>query len=236
MTGYDVALVDGVRAAIGSAGDAERAETQQRYMKSAMPYRGITSPQLRALLRPELRAHPPTDRATWEASVRELWDGAQFREERYAALAVARHRAARGWLDPDALPMLHHLVVTGAWWDLVDETAAHLVGPVLLEHRAKVTPVMDRWAQADNLWVRRTAILSQLTHKEATDAALLERCVLTNLEGSPYGHEFFVRKALGWALREHAKTDPAWVLDLVDRESRRMSWLTRREAMKHLGR
>jgi 3-methyladenine DNA glycosylase AlkD len=231
---YDAALVTQVRSALAAAGDPVRAAGQQRYMRSAMPFHGVTSPQLRRIMTPLLRGHPPADRETWEATVLELWDGATHREERYAALAVARHRTAAAWQDPAVLDLYRHLVVSGAWWDLVDETATHLVGPVLLAHRAAVTPVMDGWAVADDLWLRRTAILSQLTHKEATDTALLGRCVLANLEGTPFGKEFFVRKAIGWALRQQARTDPAWVVDLVREHGDRMSGLTRREALKHL--
>ena len=101
---------------------------QQRYMKSEMPYRGISAPGSARCCEPLLAAYVPTSRAAWEATVRELWDGATHREERYAALALARHRAARPWLDPASMPLFRHLVVTGAWWDLVDEIAAHLAG------------------------------------------------------------------------------------------------------------
>ncbi|HSP59503.1 MAG TPA: DNA alkylation repair protein, partial [Ornithinimicrobium sp.] len=97
-----------------------------------------------------------------------------------------------------------------------------------------VTPVMDAWAVADDLWLRRVAILSQLKHKEATDTALLERCVAANLEDSLFGQEFFVRKALGWALRQQARTDPAWVRGVLERYQDRLSGLTSREAGKHL--
>ena len=232
--GYEATLVAQVRSALAAAGDAERAAGQQAYMRSALPFHGVTSPELRRIVNPLLREHAPTDRPTWEATVRELWDGATHREERYAALALAQHRSARAWQDPDVLDLHRHLVVTGAWWDLVDETATRLVGPVLLAHRTAVTPVMDAWAVADDLWLRRVAILSQLKHKGATDVALLERAVVANLEGSPFGSEFFVRKALGWALREHAKTDPAWVRAVLDRHGGQLSGLTRREATKHL--
>ena len=106
-------------------------------MKSAMPYYGITAPRLKQTLRPILATYAPADRATWDETVRELWDGATHREERYAATALARHRAARAWQDPAALDLYRHLVVTGAWWDHVDEIAAHLVGGVLARHRPR---------------------------------------------------------------------------------------------------
>lgn len=232
--GYDAELVAVLRAALAAAGDPVRARDQQAYMKSALPFHGIGSPQLRRIVNPLLRSHPSRDRVTWEATVRELWDHATHREQRYAALALAQHRSARAWQDPGVLDLHRHLVVTGAWWDLVDEIATRLVGPVLLEHRAAVTPVIDRWARADDLWLRRVAILAQLKHKGGTDPALLERAIVANLEGTAFGSEFFIRKAIGWALREHAKTDPAWVRRVLDRHAERLSGLSRREASKHL--
>lgn len=175
-----------------------------------------------------------TDRVVWEATVLELWDGATHREQWYAALALAQHRSARAWQDPAALPLYRHLVATGAWWDVVDEIVGRLVGPVLLSHRDETTPVMDAWAQEEDLWLRRVAILSQLKHRAESDTALLERVVTANLEGSRFGSEFFIRKAIGWALREHAKTDPTWVLALVERHRGRLSGLSVREATRHL--
>ncbi len=229
-------LVGAIRAALASAGDPERAAGQQRYMKSAMPYRGLTSPELRALVRPLLAdaSLAPTSREAWEADVRALWDHAAYREERYAALQLCGHRLARGWQDPSALVLYRHLVETGAWWDLVDVVAADLVGPILLRHRGIVTPVMRSYAVDDHLWVRRTAILAQLKHREETDLELLADVVDANLEGSRFGREFFVRKAIGWALRQHARVDPEWVRAFVEARGDRLSGLSRREALKHL--
>jgi 3-methyladenine DNA glycosylase AlkD len=231
-----VTYVGAVRAALAGQGDPARAAGQQAYMKSELPYVGLTAPELRALLRPLLVEHRFVDRGSWEAAALELWDDATHREEWYATVALLRHRAYRTWLDPDLLPLLEHLVRTGAWWDVVDEIASHLVGQVLLEHRAAVTPVMDAWSQdARSLWVRRTAMLAQLRHGEHTDTDLLERVLVANLDDTAYGREFFVRKALGWALRQHARSDPAWVRTFVATHADRLSGLSRREALKHLG-
>ncbi|HEV2797849.1 MAG TPA: DNA alkylation repair protein, partial [Nocardioides sp.] len=147
----------------------------------------------------------------------------------------------RSWLDVDLLALLEELVRLGAWWDVVDEIAGHLVGQVLLDHRAEATPVIEAWAVADagsgenSMWVRRTAMLAQLRHAEATDTDLLERVLVANLDDTMYGREFFIRKALGWALRQHARTDAAWVRTFVSAHADRLSGLSRREALKHLG-
>lgn len=229
-------LLKAVRTALVSAADPDRAVGQQRYMKSAMPYYGLTAPQQRSILRPLLAdsAYRIETRQEWEATVSAMWDGATHREERYAALALARHRSSRPWHDTGSLALCEHLVVTGAWWDLVDEIAVHLVGPALRADRAAGSPVMCRWAEAPDLWLRRAVLLSQLGAKRDTDTELLRAAILANVEGSRFGDQFFIRKAIGWALRDYAKTDPAWVRALVDEHGARLSGLSRREASKHL--
>jgi 3-methyladenine DNA glycosylase AlkD len=230
-----VTYVGAVRAALTEAGDPVRAAQQQAYMKSELPYVGLGAPALKALLGPLLVEHRFVDRAQWEAAVLELWEDAEHREEWYAAIALLRHRAYHAWLDPDLLPLLEQLVRTGAWWDVVDEIAAHPVGQVLLDHRGHATPVIERWSvDPDSLWVRRTSMLAQLRHREQTDTELLERVLVANLDDTAYGREFFVRKALGWALRQHARTDAAWVLAFARTHADRLSGLSRREALKHL--
>lgn len=227
MPGLDVPAL---RRELAAAGDPERAASQQRYMKSELPYFGLASPQLKALLRPHLARYSPGDRGEWEADVRRLWDGATHREEWYVALALARHRTARPWQDPDALDLYRHLILTGAWWDVVDEIAAHLVGGVLAGHRAATTPVLLAWSTDDNLWLRRTAALSQLRHKSETDLDLLTRAI----DHNAVDRSFWLRKAIGWALREHARTDPDWVRAFVAERVESLSPLTQREALRHL--
>lgn len=224
-------LVDALRAALGTGADPERAVGQQRYMKSTMPFLGLTSPGRRALVRPVL-ADPGLrlqSRAAFGGAVRSLWDGAGFREERYAALDLLRHRSYRSWRDPDLMPLVEHLVVSGAWWDVVDELS-NVVGEVLVVDPEGEGLRMRDWAEREDLWLRRSAIISQLRHKDHTDTALLQAVIEPNLDDS----EFFIRKAIGWALRQYARTDPVWVQAFVDRHTHRLSGLSRREALKHL--
>jgi 3-methyladenine DNA glycosylase AlkD len=227
-------LVDELRSRIAEAGDPDRAPRMQAYMKSALPFRGVSSVPLRAITREVVAAHPLPDRASWQAAVLELWDGAAYREERYAALAVAGHRLYRAYRDPGSLPLYRHLVVTGAWWDLVDTIATQHVGEVLGRFPVPVTPVVRAWAVDEDLWLRRTAVLCQLKRQAATDVGLHRFAREHHLEDSLHGRELFVRKALGWAVREHARTDPDWVRAFVAAHEARLSGLTRREALKHL--
>ncbi len=227
-------LVDELRSRIAEVGDADRAPQMQAYMKSALPFRGVSSVPLRAITREVVPAHPLPDRAAWQAAVLDLWDGAAYREERYAALAVAGHRRYRDFRDPASLGLYRHLVVTGAWWDLVDTIAAQHVGEVLGRFPSEVAPTIRGWALDDDLWLRRTAVLCQLKRKADTDVGLLRYALEHNAEDSVHGQEFFIRKALGWALREHARTDPDWVRAFVAEHEAQLSGLTRREALKHL--
>jgi 3-methyladenine DNA glycosylase AlkD len=227
-------LVGLVRERLAAAADPERAGPMQAYMKSVMPYRGVTSLPLRALCRAAYDERPLPDRAAWESCVRALWDGADYREERYAALALTRHRLYRAYQDPATIDLYRHLVVSGAWWDLVDPLASHNIGDLLTSHPTEVTPVVRAWAVDDDLWLRRTAMICQLHRKDGTDVDLLREALEANLEDSRHGREFFVRKALGWALRQHARVDPDWVRGFVAEHGDRMSGLSRREALKHL--
>jgi 3-methyladenine DNA glycosylase AlkD len=194
----------------------------QAYLKSAMPCLGVQTPALRLVVREALGADPPVD---WREALLTLWREAEFREERFAALAVA-HRF-RSDLTPGDLPLLEELVVTGAWWDHVD-SAAKLIGSLL----PTVSKDMRRWSRDPDLWKRRVAIICQVGRKDETDLALLANCIEPNLGD----REFFIRKAIGWALRDLAWTNPAWVDTYVREHADRLSTLSRREATKHLAR
>lgn len=221
-------LVAAIRNQLAERADPERAAQQQAYMKSEMPFHGIPMPEVRRLTRAELRAAGPCpDRASWERTIRGLWDSATRREERYAALVVARFPRHRPFAaDPESLELYRHLVVTGQWWDLCDETA-HLVGIVLAAHPAEIAPVLREWSRVENLWIRRVAILAQLDHKVLTDTALLAYAI----EGSIDDRDFFARKGIGWALRQFSKTDPDWVRRFIA-EHPELSGLSVREARR----
>jgi len=225
-------LLDDLRRALGTAGDAVRAAGQQRYMKSAMPYWGLTSPVLRATVRPILDepAYRIETRQKWEGTIRALWDEATHREEWYAALAVARHRHYRRWRDSDTMPLYRHLIETGAWWDVVDDIATHLVREVVLGNPEVEGLRMREWADDEHLWIRRSAVICQVGAKDRTDPVLLADVIEPNLSD----RDFFVRKAIGWALRDYARTRPEWVKTFVSSHES-LSGLSRREALKHLG-
>jgi 3-methyladenine DNA glycosylase AlkD len=164
------------------------------------------------------------------AAVDELWDGARFREERYLALSLTGHRRHLRWLEPSWVPLYHHWIVSGAWWDFTDEIASKRIGPLLRADPAAVLPVVREWISDPDRWLRRTAVICQLGSGEATDTALLAEAIEANLADP----DFFLRKAVGWALRRHARTDPDWVRTFVA-DHPGLSPLSRREALRHIG-
>lgn len=203
---------------------------QQAYMKSPLPYYGVSLPAVKALLRPYLRGYRPASRSAWEATIRTLWDETTHREEWYAAIAIGRHSRAAEWRDPASLELWRHLIVTGAWWDVVDEIAGHLVGEVLQNHRPAAEGVIRAWARADDLWLRRTAVLSQHRHKTETDPLLLAEVILINADDA----SFWLRKAIGWALRDYSAIDPDWVRLFVEEHADQLSPLSKREALRRI--
>jgi 3-methyladenine DNA glycosylase AlkD len=221
-----------LRAALREVADAERAPQMQRYMKSAMPFHGVASAPARAVFRRVLGAVPLPDAETWRARMLELWRGATHREERYGALWLAGDRRARTFQDMDALPAYEEMIVTGAWWDYVDDIASHRIGELLRRYPKPMRKTMLAWSRDDDMWKRRTAIICQLGFKEDTDLDLLYRCIEPSLAST----EFFLRKAIGWALRQYAWTDPDEVIRWVEQHEARLSGLSRREALKNVGR
>ena len=221
------ALVNTLR----EAADPVRAPQQQAYMKSEMPFLGVTVPQCRRIARSLYRLHALPDAREWESAILALWRNATYREERYAAVELLLFERYASWIEPARVPMIEELVVTGAWWDYVDAIAGRGMWTMLAAHPRPVKALMRQWAKDDNFWKRRTAILAQLRAKRGTDRKLLADVIRPSI-GDP---EFFLRKGIGWALREFSKTDPDWVVEFVDTHPG-LSSLSRREALKHLER
>lgn len=227
MTSIDT-LVEEVRLALRKAAEPAKAATMRAYMKSSMPFLGVQAGPRRAVLRQVFTANPLESAPEWRRAVLRLWREAEYREERYAAIQLTGHSRYRDFQTLYTIPMYEEMIVTGAWWDLVDELATHRIGGLLAAYPETMRPLMLEWAHDKDLWKRRTAILSQNRFKERTDTALLYACI----EPSLSDNDFFARKAIGWALREYAKTNPDEVLRYV--RAKGISGLSRREALKNI--
>jgi 3-methyladenine DNA glycosylase AlkD len=223
-------LLATLRAALARSADPARAPKMQAYMKSAMPYHGCASPVAKRVYKETFAPLELSSPDEWRALVLDLWRSAKFREERYGAIALASVKRAKAWHDMASLPMFEEMIVTGAWWDYVDELAGHHVGPILRNEPARMRKVLLAWSKDGDMWKRRSSIIAQLGFKKETDLELLYACIEPSLDSK----EFFLRKAIGWALRQYAWIDPAEVVRYVRAHDTRLSGLSKREALKNV--
>ncbi|CEG29278.1 DNA alkylation repair protein [Bacillus sp. B-jedd] len=205
--------------------NAQNAEAMEKYMKNHFPFLGIKKP-LRAEL--EKKFYTQTGMAKepfQEGFVHTLWEMPE-REYQYAALGYLEKFSKK--LGPDDLGLLEELITTKSWWDTVDALAAKPVGILGAKFPDTIPAEMDKWAVSDNMWLRRTAILYQLKFKKKTDEQRLYSYMNQNADSK----EFFIQKAIGWALREYSKTNPDSVKEFI--ESTELAALSRREGSKYL--
>ena len=219
-----------LRAELAAAANPEDALAMQAYMKSSMPYYGVRAAATKAACKRVFAKRPPATCVEWRSEVLDLWRNANHREERYAAIELLQLRRHRECWSPPMMPLLEEMIVTGAWWDLVDGLAP-FAGELLRSHPKEIRPVMRDWSKDPNLWKRRVSIICQLSFKGETDLDLL----YANIEPNLADRDFFIRKAIGWALRQYAWTDPNEVRRYVRAHANELSGLSRREALKNIG-
>jgi 3-methyladenine DNA glycosylase AlkD len=229
MPAFSKNVVQFIQQEFRKLADPAKAAPMAAYMKTETPFHGIQKPARAAVLREVKKRFAPKTRQEYEAGVLALWR-LPHREEKYAALDFAIQWPA--FINRESLPLYERLIREGAWWDLVDPAATGLVGRVLLKERPAVRKTMDEWIDDENVWIRRAALLSQIRHKENTDERQLFRhCLRRAHEG-----EFFIRKAIGWALRDYSYTAPEAVRDFLLTHRDRLSGLSFREGAKQLAR
>jgi 3-methyladenine DNA glycosylase AlkD len=219
-----------VRADLAKAAQPSRAAGMRAYLKSEMPCHGVSAPRVREIVKARAAEHPVQTIAEWQRVALTLWREAAFREERHAAIEFIRLRAFQSYRVIEALPTFEEMIVTGAWWDLVDSLATHVLADVLKDKPRRAAALMRRWSRDADMWKRRSAIICQVGCKAETDLVLLYDCIEPNLAD----REFFIRKAIGWALRAHAWTDPKEVQRYVKANRSRLSALSAREALKNV--
>ncbi len=222
-------LVHSIRQALADNANPTKAEGMRAYMKSEMPFRGVQKPARRKLVNSVLRTYALEDNADWQDTILELWRNAEYREERYVALDIAGAPQFLAFRTLDILPMFEEMVVTGAWWDYVDEVATHRLRELLERYPADMARHMRSWSLDDNMWKRRSSIICQINRKDETDLGLLFDCIDPNLSHP----DFFIRKGIGWALRSLAWTDLSTVEEYVARNHEHISKLSAREALKN---
>lgn len=209
------------------ARDGARAAAMSAYMRDRFAFLGIQKPERVRITRAAAAGlGPPTD-ADLAAVALGAWAHDE-REYQYAAVwYLRRHVDGR---RPGFLKIVRRLIITKSWWDTVDDLAVNIVGPLVRAHPG-LRATLDRWIDGDDLWLARAAILHQLKYGDATDPAVLFGYCLRRADDP----DFFARKAIGWALRQYARTDPDAVAGFVAGHDAELSPLSKREALKHLG-
>ncbi|MCB9245486.1 MAG: DNA alkylation repair protein [Flavobacteriales bacterium] len=208
--------------AFNAAADADRARQMSAYLKNLFPFFGIPAGLRRELSVPYMKKICASPRAF---EIIQLLFIQPEREFHYVAVETLFRCRKR--FQPDTLHLLQWMITTNSWWDTVDALASQSVGHFLLSYPEYVPDIPVKWVRDPNMWLRRTALLFQLKYKQQTDTELLAWLI----DQTRTENEFFIRKAIGWSLRELAKTDPDWVLSFV--HSKELKPLSRKEALKH---
>ena len=205
--------------------NTEYASGAKAYMRGISEFYGLGSPLRRQLVREFIvkAGHPPREQL--EEIIHFCWEQSQ-REWQYTAMEMAGRFASKG--DEQLLSLAEFMITTKSWWDTVDFVAPNIAGMILKKNPDLLDPALEKWLQSGNLWLLRSALLFQLRYKNDTDQQLL-----FSLCKELSGHtDFFIRKAIGWSLREYSKWNPVAVLEFVG--SQTLSPLSRREALKRI--
>ena len=202
----------------------ELAGPMTAYLKNHFPFLGIKSPRRKELLKEHFAEYTlPGPEQLFE----EVWKLYELPKREYQYAAIALIEKMKKHLTTDDFPALLQLIETKSWWDSVDSIAPHFVGHIVKLDRDYGEKIMLEWSLSNNMWTNRSAILHQLKFKQQTDTELLFQIIKQHSDSK----EFFIQKAIGWALREYAKTDPDLVKVFV--EVHPLKPLSKREALKH---
>ncbi|MEZ7765326.1 DNA alkylation repair protein [Gemella sp. 27098_8_92] len=204
--------------------DNARALDMSKYMKNKFEFFGVGAKERNEIWKPYFKEAKKTKKIDWEFI--EICFKHEKRECQYTAAYYLKYM--QNSLSEDDIPKLKELVLTKSWWDTVD-ILDKVIGSIIYNNK-KLYSIMLEWSEDDNIWLRRVAIDHQLLRKEHTDIKLLEKILINNLNHK----EFFVNKAIGWALRDYSKTNPLWVRNFIESHRENMASLSIREASKYL--
>jgi 3-methyladenine DNA glycosylase AlkD len=201
------------------------AEPMKAYMKHHFPFLGIKSPARTEALKTYFATH---DLPGKPELLEEVWEIYKLKEREYQYVAIALLSKKLKTLTIEDLEFLEKLITEKSWWDSVDSIAPTIVGTIVKRDRLNGEKVMLQWSDSDNMWLNRAAILHQLKYKNDTNEKILTEIILKHVNSK----EFFIQKAIGWVLREYAKTNPVFVQQFV--ATHELKPLSKREALKHL--
>ena len=204
--------------------DTARALDMSRYMKNQFSFFGIQAPVRDGICKPYFKEVKKEKKIDWDF-VEYCWRH-EKRECQYVAALYLK--SMQKFLEITDFEKLKKLVIKKSWWDTVD-TLDKVIGSLVYQNETLKKEIL-KWSVDDNIWLRRVAIDHQLLRKEKTDTDLLEKILVNNLNHT----EFFINKAIGWALRDYSKTNPQWVKGFIEKYKNNMASLSIREASKYI--
>lgn len=220
-----MSYVENIHKAFLSCADQNKAAAMKQYMRNKFEFMGVTSPERKAITRAFWKQNGLPGLKELPAVVEQLWHLPE-RELQYFAMETCGRLAGK---TPEShINTVEFMLKSKQWWDTVDYIAADLAGKHLQRFPALVKDYIPRWQKAPDIWLNRSAILFQLKYKNNTDTVILAESIVKHLDS----REFFIQKAIGWALRQYSKVNPAWVKQFI--ESHELSTLSRREGSKYL--
>ena len=202
----------------------EQAQRMSKYMLNKFEYIGIKTPERREIFKNFFKEYKNKEKIDWEF-VNKCWEN-RYREFQYIAADYLKNMKDK--LTIDDIPKLKQLILKKSWWDTIDNLDM-TIGALALKD-SNVNKILLEWSLDENIWLRRIAIDHQLLRKEKINTELLEKILKNNLGQA----EFFINKAIGWALRDYSKTNPEWVKNFIEENKEKMAKLSIKEASKYL--
>lgn len=201
----------------------EQAKPMAKYMKNLFPFLGLKKPERIMLSKEFLKEKKREKKVDWNF----IFKCYKMPEREFQYLAIEYMNTIKDLFIADDMKNIDKLLITKSWWDSVDALNS-IVGHIAMKHSEVKDSFILTWLKSDNIWLNRISILFQLKYKENTDTKFLSRAILHNSKTD----EFFINKAIGWALREYSKTNKKWVKDFI--ESNDLSALSVREGSKYI--
>ena len=202
----------------------EQAQKMSKYMLNKFEYIGIKTPERREIFKNFFKEYKNEEKIDWEF-VNKCWEN-KYREFQYVGADYLKNMKDK--LTIDDIPKLKQLILKKSWWDTIDNLDM-TIGALALKD-SNVNKILLEWSLDENIWLRRIAIDHQLLRKEKTNTELLEKILKNNLGQA----EFFINKAIGWALRDYSKISPEWVKNFIEKNKENMAKLSIKEASKYL--
>lgn len=201
----------------------ENAIPMAKYMKNKFPFLGLKKPERAALAKEFLKLRKKDTRVDWDF----IFKCYDMLEREFHYLAIDYMDKVKNLFTPDDMDNIEKLITTKSWWDTVDNINK-IVGYIVMKYPELKDDIIQKWIYSENIWLKRVSILFQLKYKEKTDTEFLNKAIISNSKTD----EFFVNKAIGWALREYSKTDKEWIKEFI--QNNELSKLSIREGSKYL--